>query len=156
MKKIAIIGSIIVVLFAAIVLLTKLSNNDKLADNPYETNKLNQATIDLLDDPNYQNIILPDDLTDKIASGEPTLAYMFSPLCSHCKNFTPKLMPIADELDLDIDQLNVLEFDKAWATYNVEATPTLIYFNNGEEVARLLGDVSEADLRAFFDTIVLN
>lgn len=156
MKKIAIIGGIIVVLFAAIILLTKLSNNEKLADNPYGTDKLNQATIDLLDDPNYQSIILPNDLTDKIASGEPTLAYMFSPLCSHCKNFTPKLMPVADDLDLEINQLNVLEFDQAWTTYNVEATPTLIYFENGEEVARLVGDVPEADLRAFLDQNVLN
>ncbi|MEK4230705.1 thioredoxin family protein [Solibacillus sp. FSL H8-0538] len=155
MKKLAIFGGIIVVLFAVIIVLTNMSNEDKLADNPYGTKDLKQSTIDLLTDENYQNIILPEPLQEKIDSGEPVLAYLFSPECSHCKNLTPKLMPIAEKLDLQIDQLNVLEFDQAWTTYSLEATPTLIYFDKGEEVNRLVGDAPEETIHQFFNEVVL-
>ncbi len=92
MKKLVIIGAAVVLLFAAIIVLTNMSNSDKLKDNPYDTDNLQQSTIDLLDDENYQNIILPDDLQAKIESGEGVFAYMFSPECGYCMQFTPKLM----------------------------------------------------------------
>ena len=156
MKKLANIGAIVVGLFAIIIVLTTMSNNSKLENNPYDTDDLDQATIDLLDDENYQNIILPEALDEKIQSGEKTIAYMFSPLCTHCKNFTPKLMSVASDVDLQIDQLNVLEYDDAWDQYRITGTPTLIYFENGQEVSRISGDYPEEDIRAFFEANVLN
>lgn len=155
MKKLGIIGAVVVVLFIAIILLTNLSNQNKLENNPYGTNNLKQSTIDLLDDENYQNIILPDALEEKIASGEPVTAYMFSPECPHCMNMTPKLMPIADEMGVQIDQLNILEYEAGWNQYNIEYTPTLIYFENGKEVNRLVGDAPEETIRQFFNEVVL-
>ena len=156
MKKLGIIGAVVVALFALIIVLTVVSNNSKLANNPYDTDDLRQSTIDLLDDENYQNIILPKALEEKIASGEKTIAYMFSPECGHCVNFTPKLMSVAADLDLQVDQLNVLEYDDPWDDYRITGTPTLIYFENGEEVTRIVGDYEEEDIRAFFQANVLN
>ncbi|SOC16700.1 thiol-disulfide isomerase/thioredoxin [Ureibacillus xyleni] len=150
MKKLGIIGAVVVVLFIAIILLTNLSNKDKLANNPYDTDNLKQSTIDLLDNENYQNIILPDVLKEKIASGEPVVAYMFSPECPHCMEMTPALMPIADEVGVQIDQLNILEYEQGWDDYKVEATPTLIYFNEGKEVSRIVGDYSK-DTKVIYD-----
>lgn len=150
MKKLGIIGAAVVLLFAAIIVLTNMSNSSKLKDNPYGTDNLQQSTIDLLDDENYQNIILPDDLQAKIDSGEGVFAYMFSPECIHCKRFTPKLMPVAEQEGIQIDQLNVLEYENAWTTYQLKNTPTLIYFENGEEVTRLVGDHDEKSVRQFF------
>lgn len=155
MKKLAIVGFIIVLLFAAIIFLTNMSNKNKLESNPYGTDNLEQSTIDLLDDKNYQNIILPDALAEKIASGEGVVGYFFSPECSHCKNYTPKMMPIAEELDIQIDQLNVLEYEESWDTYGITATPTMIYFENGEEIARLEGDAPDETTRQFFNDVVL-
>ena len=153
MKKLVIIGAAVVLLFAAIIVLTNMSNSDKMKDNPYDTDNLQQSTIDLLDDENYQNIILPDDLQAKIESGEGVFAYMFSPECGHCMNFTPKLMNVAEQEDIQIDQLNVLEYQNAWTTYQLEYTPTLIYFENGEEVTRLYGDQEEESVRQFFASV---
>ena len=153
MKKLVIIGAAVVLLFAAIIVLTNMSNSDKMKDNPYDTDNLQQSTIDLLDDENYQNIILPDDLQAKIESGEGVFAYMFSPECGHCMNFTPKLMNVAEQEDIQIDQLNVLEYENAWTTYKLEGTPTLIYFENGEEVTRLYGDKDENSIRQFFASV---
>ena len=157
MKKLLVIGSIIVVLFAAVIALTNMSNNKKVSNenNPYGDKKLQQETIDQLDDENYQNIMLPDELEKKIKAGEDVNAYFFSPICVHCQAFTPKLMPIADELGIDIAQLNVYEYDELWDKYNVEQTPTFIRFEDGKEVTRFVGALEEADLRAFFDAEVL-
>ena len=153
MKKLGIIGAAVVLLFAAIIVLTNMSNSDKMKDNPYDTDNLQQSTIDLLDDENYQNIILPEDLEEKIESGEGVFAYMFSPVCGHCKQFTPKLMPVAEQEGIQIDQLNVLEYQNAWTTYQLQGTPTLIYFENGEEVSRLYGDHNEESVRQFFASV---
>lgn len=154
MKKLAIVGSIIVILCIAIVLLTNKSQNDIIEahDNPYGTDDLHPSTIEFLADENYQNIILPDDLQNKIESDEGTYAYFFSPTCQYCKAFTPVLMPIAEEYGVKIDQLNVLEFDLAWNDYGIKSTPTLIYFENGEEVARIVGDAPKEVVHEFFQS----
>nr|MBO2504350.1 thioredoxin [Bacilli bacterium] len=155
MKKLGIIAAIVVILFGIIIVLTNLSNKSKLENNPYGTDNLRQSTIDLLDDENYQNIILPDDLREKIASGEPVVAYLFSPECPHCKEMTPRLMPIAEEMGVHIDQLNILEYEEGWDEYHVEATPTLIFFKDGKEVNRMVGAHPDENIRQFFKEVVL-
>ena len=148
-----IILAIVLVLVIAIIALTNLTNSNKLANNPYDTEELYQSTIDLLDDENYQNIIVPNVLEEKIASGDKVYAYLFSPECIHCKSFTPKLMPLAEENDIQIDQLNVLEYEEEWDKYGINATPTLIVFENGEEVTRLVGDYEKEMIQQFFDNV---
>ncbi|MEB2279333.1 thioredoxin family protein [Lysinibacillus xylanilyticus] len=157
MKKLLIIGSVIVLLFAVIIVLTNVSNKSKVtsANNPYGDKKLKQETIDQLDDKNYQNIMLPDELEKKIKAGEDVNAYFFSPVCVHCKAFTPELMPIAKELGVEIAQLNVYEYDELWSKYNFDRTPTFIRFEGGKEVNRFVGALSEEDLRTFFNKEVL-
>lgn len=147
------IGGVIALLIMAVLSLTTMANEDKLKENPYGTKELNEATVELLDNPNYQNIILPDALQEKIKTGDTVYAYLFSPQCKYCVNFTPKLMPIADEYNLHIDQLNMLEFDSAWETYQVESIPTLLVFKDGKEVSRLIGDNTEDQVRQFFDSV---
>ncbi|MGA3601249.1 thioredoxin family protein [Lysinibacillus agricola] len=157
MKKLLIIGSVIVVLFIAIVMLTKVSNESKLtsAKNPYGDKELKQETIDQLDDENYQNIMLPEELDKKIKAGEDVNAYFFSPICVHCQAFTPVLMPIAKKLGVDIAQINVYEYGDLWDQYNLEATPTFIHFEDGKEVNRFVGALPEEELRAYLNTEVL-
>lgn len=154
MKKLAILGGTIVILFAVIIFLTNMSNEEKLKDNPYGTKDLKQSTIDQLSDKNYQNIILPDELAKKIESGEGVVGYFFSPECSHCKNYTPKLMKIAEKLGVKVNQLNVLEYPEQWQKYALEATPTLIYFEDGKEYARSTGDAPDETTTQFFNDTV--
>lgn len=155
MKKLAIFGAIIVILFAIIITLTNIANEDKLKDNPYGTKDLRQSTIDLLGDKNYQNIILPDTLEKEIESGEGVVGYFFSPECVHCKAYTPKLMKIANELNIEIDKLNVLEYPDQWEKYAIKSTPTLIYFKDGKEVARMSGDAPNETTTKFFNDVIL-
>lgn len=153
MKKLLAIGGVIVAIFVLIIILTNKSNEVKLKDNPYDKEDLETATIDLIGNKNYQNITLPAELETKITSGEPVMAYFFSPTCGYCIEMTPILMPIADELDVHINQYNTLEYPNQAVSYGIEGTPTLIYFKDGEEVDRMYGLPKEAkeDIRAFLE-----
>ncbi|MCW1927422.1 thioredoxin family protein [Bhargavaea beijingensis] len=151
MKKLLIIGGAVIVVFALIVFLTNQSNQSKLENSPYGDKKLDQATIDQLDDENYQNIILPDELEKKIESGKAVTAYFFSPTCPHCQEMTPRLMPIAEDMGVQIDQLNLLEYEDGFIQYQIEATPTLIHFEDGVEVGRIVGAQPDENIEAFLN-----
>ena len=151
MKKLSIYLGVIVVLFAAIFIINQQS--EKQTDAAYtekarelydtEPGALNPDTKKQLDDPNYQNIILPAELDQKLSNQESLFVYYFSPQCIHCQNTTPVLMPMAEQLDVDIRQYNVLEYDQGWDV--IEYTPTLIYYQDGQEVDRIVGGIdSEA------------
>ncbi|WP_338753450.1 thioredoxin family protein [Bacillus sp. FJAT-52991] len=159
MKKIIIFASIIFVLFGGIVFLTNSQQKEALQEaskgssegNPYGTDDLQPETIKQLDDPNYQNLIMPDELDKKLADGEDVTVYFFSPTCSHCNQTTPILMPLAEEQGVDIKQYNVLEFEQGWDDFAFEATPTLIHFENGKEKARLEGGYAKEVYTQFFE-----
>lgn len=153
---IVIIG-IIVVLVIALFFVVQYQNNQKTngSDNPYGTSDLEQETIDQLDDPNYQNQILPDELESKLENGEDVTVYFFSPTCVYCQNTTPYLAPLAEDNGVDMKMFNLLEFGQEGMPYAIESTPTLVHFKDGEEVARIVGQRSEEEFQKFFDEYVL-
>lgn len=139
MKKILIFLGVMIVLFGAISYLTNAKNEEKTEDNPYKKETLNPQTIAQLDDPNYQNLILPDELEDKLDKGEDVTVYFYSPTCTHCQRTTPELVPLVEEMDIDLVKYNLLEFEQGWDDYQLESTPTIVQFKEGKEVARIVG-----------------
>ncbi|TFB21735.1 thioredoxin [Filobacillus milosensis] len=156
MKKLLIFGSVIIVLFIVTALLTNMAETQEVEDNPYGKSSLKNSTVELLDNPNYQNIITPEDLEEKLQSEESVTVYFFSPECHYCIETTPRLMPLAEELSVDIQQYNLLEFQQGWNEYNIQATPTLVHYENGEEVARIKGAAPNEQFQAFFEEHVIN
>lgn len=156
-KMLIIIGSIIV-LFGALYFVVDAKNKQTIgeSDNPYGTTKLKQSTIDILDDPLYQNQIIPGDLKDEIEGGSETTVYFFSPECEYCKITTPVLVPLTEELDIDMKKLNLLEFGNEMNAYNITGTPTVVHYEDGEEVARINGARSEEEFRVFLNEYVVN
>ncbi|UOR13195.1 thioredoxin family protein [Halobacillus amylolyticus] len=154
-KNMIIFGTILVALLVVLAFVVNYQNSQKAEGNPYGKSNLEQATIEQLDDPNYQNQILPDELEKQINSGEPTTVYFYSPECVHCQRTTPVLVPIAQEMGIDMKKLNLLEFSNQWQEYGIEATPTLVHYENGEEVARIVGSQEEATFKDFFQQEVL-
>ncbi|MUK90096.1 thiol reductase thioredoxin [Ornithinibacillus sp. L9] len=156
-KMLAIIGTI-VVLFAALLFVINYKNDQAISnsDNPYGTKDLNQATIDQLDNPDYGNQILPDELEDKIDSGEAVTVYFYSPTCVYCQNTTPYLVPLTEDLGIDMKKLNLLEFPSEGNKYGIESTPTLVHFEEGEIVASIIGQRTEEEFTAFFNEYVLD
>ncbi|QTM98632.1 thiol reductase thioredoxin [Sediminibacillus dalangtanensis] len=155
-KKMWIILGVIVVLIGALIFVVNYQNNQKMADNPYGKENLRQSTIDQLDNELYQNQILPGELEEKLDNQEDVTVYFYSPECVHCQNTTPVIVPMTEEYGIDLKKLNILEFQEPWETYNIEGTPTVIHFENGEEAARISGEQSVTTWDGFFQENVLD
>ncbi|NDI36431.1 thioredoxin family protein [Chengkuizengella sediminis] len=149
MKKLIIYSSIVIVLIASLYFVNQLSENqayvkyEEDAERLYQTSPkdLKPETREQLSDENYQNIILPDQYEEKKENGDSFFVYFFSPTCSHCEYTTPLLNPIAEEVGVELYQYNVWEFEQGW-NY-IQSTPTIIYFENGEQKDVLVGGISD-------------
>lgn len=150
-----IFATALALLVVVLVFVVNYQNSQQTAGNPYEKDQLDQATIDQLDDPLYQNQILPDELEEQISSGEPTTVYFYSPTCIHCQRTTPIVVPMAEELGVDLVKMNLLEFESQWKKYGITATPTIVHYKNGEEVARIVGEQPDRAFDDFFHQEVL-
>ncbi|MCE7793532.1 thioredoxin family protein [Salipaludibacillus sp. CUR1] len=156
MKKLIIFGGIVILLFGAITFITSFQNEQRSEGNPFGKDRLHSETIDQLDDPLYQNIILPEELDEKLQAGEDATVYFYSGRCEACNQASPVLIPKAEELDVDLHLYNVLEFEQGWNDYDIEGTPTVIHFDNGEEAARITGLHEEETYEQFYRQVVLN
>lgn len=68
--------------------------------------------------------------------------------CGPCKMLAPTIEALADELDgkIAVGKVDVDENRELAMKYGVMSIPTVIYFKNGEEVARLVGVQSREKL----------
>ncbi|WP_181349218.1 thioredoxin family protein [Thalassobacillus sp. CUG 92003] len=155
-KKMIIFLSVLAVLMAGLWFVVSYQNSQQSEDNPYGKDSLEQATIEQLDDPMYQNQVQPDELQNMIESGEDTTVYFYSPTCQHCQRTTPVVVPMTNEYDIDMKKMNVLEFQSQWEEYNISGTPTIIHFEDGEEVARISGEQPQTTFNSFFKNKVLD
>ncbi|MGA9227927.1 MAG: thioredoxin domain-containing protein, partial [Mesobacillus sp.] len=121
MKKVIIFLVIIVGLFAALFFVSKAQNEEKAEGNPFGKEALHPETVKQLEDPNYQNIITPDELEKVIKNGEDATVYFYSPTCPHCVRTTPIVSPLAKEMDVNLVQFNLLEFEEGWNNYGIES-----------------------------------
>lgn len=156
-KKLSVFFGILAVLIIALVVLNNLKP-DTVYGKP--SDDLYPATREILNDPNYNNIIIPDTLEEKLANKESFFVYYFASDCPHCRVTTPQLKPLSDELGINLHQFNLREFESYSGKMNIEATPTLIYYKDGVESERMKGGVAEPgttdgyaidDFKAFFN-----
>ncbi len=141
-KMILIIGAV-VILFGALYFVIDYKNKKALdgVDHPYGDKKLHQATIDQLDDPLYDKVILADTLQTELDEGKDMTVYFYSSTCIHCSNTTPVLVPVTEKLDIDMKKVNLEEEkNSAWNQFEITGTPTLVQYKDGEEVARISGE----------------
>lgn len=157
-NKMFLILGVIVILFGALYFAIDYKNKKAIEnnENPYGKDALYQETIDQLGDPLYQNQVTPDVLAKSIADKEDITVYFYSPQCSYCQTTTPILVPVAEELNVDVIKFNLLEFPDQWDTYGMEGTPTLIHYQNGEELARLSGQHTAEEFEDFFNEFVVS
>ncbi|WP_400164149.1 thioredoxin family protein [Brevibacillus sp. TJ4] len=149
MKKIIVISVIVAALLIAAIVYSDISNREKAAGNPYGKATLHPATLEQLNDPLYDNLIMPEELQTRLANEEDLFVYFYSPICEHCLATTPVLVPLADELGIDLKKHNVLEFSSSWDTYQIEFTPTLVHYVDGKEVDRIVGGQDESVFRSW-------
>ncbi|MFC0417484.1 thioredoxin family protein [Cytobacillus solani] len=152
MKKVFIFLAVIILLFGAVALLTKMQNEEKITEeNPYGKSNLHPETIAQMDDPNYQNLILPDQLEKKLDKKEDVTVYFYSPTCSHCQRTTPVVSPLAKDMNINLTQFNLLEFENGWDQYGIKETPTIVQYKAGKEVNRITGYQEEEVFEKWFE-----
>ncbi|WP_458413626.1 thioredoxin family protein [Schinkia sp. CFF1] len=152
MKKVIVFGVIVIAIFILLGAFSSMQNKQEEAiGNPYNKETLHPATIEQLKDPNYQNLILPDELKKILEDKGSAFIYFYSPTCAHCKRTTPVVVPMAKELGINLQLFNLLEFDDGWDTYKIEGTPTIVHFVDGKEVARIEGGVEAEQFKKWFN-----
>lgn len=156
MKKMMIFLVIIIALFATISFITNTQKTQKSEGNPYNKENLKASTINQLDDPNYQNLILPDELAASLKNKENKTVYFYSPECVHCQKTTPVVAPLAEEMGIDLVQYNLLEFEQGWDDYGIKSTPTIIHYKNGVEYKRIVGYNQKDTFKKWFEDNKVN
>ena len=156
MKKMIIFLVIIVALFVILGVVTNMKKEENSKGNPYGKEELQSATVDQLNDPNYQNLILPDELEQDLQEKEEMTVYFYSPTCPHCKKTTPIVAPLAESMGIDLVQYNLLEFENGWSDYNIESTPTIVHYEKGKETARIVGYNEKEDFKKWFEDNDIN
>lgn len=78
---------------------------------------------------------------------------VWAPWCGPCKMVGSAAEKVAarDNSELKLVMANLEEFQKSAEQLNVRATPTLIVFKDGKEIARRSGAVMEAQIAQWID-----
>lgn len=74
------------------------------------------------------------------------LVDFYADWCGPCK----RLAPLLEELnDIDIIKVNVDMFDSLSRSYGIMSIPTLILFDSGKEIKKIIGFQTEAEIKEF-------
>lgn len=94
-----------------------------------------------------------DTFETEISAGT-VIADFYSDSCVPCKRMSPLLAEIEEEAgNVKLVKLNINYDGETAQKYNVTAVPTLVFFKNGEEKARLVGAVKKAEIVETVKTI---
>ncbi|MDR1140779.1 MAG: thioredoxin [Planctomycetaceae bacterium] len=85
----------------------------------------------------------------------PVLVDFWSPSCRPCRMIAPILEELAKENDGDakIAKINIAQFPQIGAKFGVEMLPTLLFFNKGIVVERMIGAQPKNKLQNALDEI---
>ena len=80
----------------------------------------------------------------------------YAPWCQPCRALTPTLERLAAEFagQVRVVKINTDEEAKLSERYRITALPTLILFQDGEEVGRRVGSVTPDDLRTAIERLI--
>jgi thioredoxin 1 len=83
-----------------------------------------------------------------IESNTPVLVDFWAPWCGPCRVVAPVLEQIADEHNLRIVKLNIDDNQQTAAAFEVLSIPTMILFDGGRPVKKVIGAYPKKKLEA--------
>ena len=87
-------------------------------------------------------VLTKNDFTQKVLDSDKiTFVEFFASWCPHCKAFAPEYKAIAEELSNEANfyQVEIDQSKGLTEEYNIEGYPTIVVFDDGQEVTSLLG-----------------
>ncbi|MEA2020629.1 MAG: thioredoxin [Patescibacteria group bacterium] len=84
------------------------------------------------------------------------LVDFWAPWCGPCQIMSPVVEELGEECgdQLKVGKLNVDENPQAAEAYGIMSIPTLLFFEDGEQVDQLVGVHSRSNIKALIDELV--
>lgn len=82
-------------------------------------------------------------------NNKPIIIDFYGDWCAPCKTFAPKFEKVSKEFgNIDFAKYDIDEDEKVLSIkLEIRSVPTIIIFNKGEEIDRIMGEVSEEELK---------
>jgi len=80
------------------------------------------------------------------------IIYFWAPWCGHCKAFSPVFEEVAEELSAQARffKLNCDDQTSAAVQCNITGTPSILVYQNGKEIDRIVGGMPKEKLKERF------
>lgn len=136
MKKMIIFASICLLLFITFLIITNKENNTSskaVTKNDY-----------------YKNKITIDQLENDISNNKEKVIYFYQTTCFHCKLVSPIIVPMAEDMNINMQVIDLETYKEGWDKFKITGTPTVIHYKKGKEIDRIEGEQEETTFRKWF------
>lgn len=86
----------------------------------------------------------------------PVLIDFSATWCQPCKTLAPKIDAVATDYEgkLDVYKVDIEQAQEAAARFGVGSVPTCIFFHNGTEVSRFVGDKNIREIKESCERVI--